>query len=121
MTIVDFPSQGSIGASLKPKRFDLEIYQGDTFDVDLSFNQPGGAPVDLTAINLAVGFVKGDGTDAEVPIVATHNDTGGVVNLLIEDTSALSGSYKWDLQLVSGTKKRTYIGGVVTVTEDITP
>lgn len=122
MTIVDFPSQGSIGASLKPKRYDLEIYQGDTFEVPLAFLQPDETPVDLTGVTLKVGFLKEDGSAPSTPLTATHNNTGGVVTLLIADTSTLAGVYKWDLQIVTvDNKKRTYIGGLVTVTEDITP
>lgn len=122
MSIVDFPSQGSIGASLKPKRYDLEIYQGDTFEVPLAFLQPDDSPVDLTGVTLKVGFQKQDGSAASVPLTASHNGTGGVVTLLISDTSTLAGTYEWDLQVITtDNKKRTYIGGLVTVTEDITP
>lgn len=123
MTIVDFPVQGSIGASRKPKRFDIEIYQGDTFEVTLVFKDSLGVEIDLTGVTFVTKFVGIDAApdpvtqpdaDAPVPI-------NGEVLISIVDTSTLSGEYHWDLQLVSGGKKRTYIGGIVTVTTDITP
>jgi len=120
-TIVDFPSQGTIGANLKPKRYDLEIYQGDSFEAKLSFKQTNGSPTDLTGITLAVGFLKEAGGAAEVPMLGSHDGTGGVVTLTIDDTSALSGTYKWDLQFIQGSKKRTYLGGLANVTGDISP
>lgn len=123
MTIVDFPKEGSIGTSLKPKRYDIELYQGDSFDVSISFKQTDGTPVDLTGTEIKAKIVAADGGTAPASQFDStgSNLAGGVVRLVIDDTSAFSGSYNWDLQLKQGTKQRTYIGGIVTVTGDITP
>jgi hypothetical protein len=122
MSIIDFPSQGSIGTSLKPKRMDIELYQGDSFDVSIEFKQANGDPVDLTGVTANVKFVAaGAGPTPPSQPVVDIDELTGIVNINIEDTSGFSGEYNWDLQLVQGTKKRTYVGGVVTVTEDITP
>jgi len=53
--IIDFPQQGVIGASLRPRRYDIEIYQGDTFEVILNFKN-GPNPTDLTGITYASAF-----------------------------------------------------------------
>lgn len=122
-TIIDSPSQGTIGTSLKPKRYDIEIYQGDTFEVSLEFLDATTAPVDLTGVTVNAKIVADidGGSPPSQPVTTGSDLPNGVVNLLIADTSGFSGTYRWDVQLVEGTKKRTYVGGKVIVTEDITP
>ena len=122
MGVVDFPQQGTIGANLLPKRYDIEIYQGDTFEVALNFKDGNQNPVDLTGFVGTVQFKNSQGTVMASPTV-TVNEGGilGRVLITLLDTSVLpEGSYSWDLQLSDGTRHRTYIGGRVVVTEDVT-
>lgn len=123
-SIVDFPKAGTLGTSLKPKRYDIELYQGDSFDVSISFKQSNGTPVDLSGVSIKARIVASEGgTPAPIATFDTSgsNLAGGIVKLAIDDTSGFNGTYSWDLQLKEGTKQRTYIGGVITVTGDITP
>lgn len=121
--ITDFPLVDTIGTSLRPQRYDIEMYQGDTFEVEFTFNQAGGAPVNLTGVTYASKFVGVDGAPDPVtqPVITCPTPTNGKVTFSIIDSSSLSGTYNWDLQLIIDGRKRTYIGGIVNVTTDITP
>lgn len=125
MTIVDFPSQGVIGTSLKPKRYDIEIYQGDTFGFTLVFKN-GTTPVDVTGWTVQAQIRKTiDNSLGETPnLGVTVGTTDGKITIDLTDTesAALGGdtNYQYDIQVSDGTVKRTYIGGKITVTEDIT-
>ena len=124
MSIVDFPSQGDIGSDLKPKRYDIELYQGDTFAFDMVFMN-GETAVDVTGWTAQAQIKKMDSTPGETPTLGLT--IGGVngkitVDLTDTETAALAGTteYKYDIQVSDGTSKRTFIGGKITVTEDIT-
>ena len=121
-TITDFITEGTIGLSLRPKRYDIELYQGDTFEVTLVFKDINQLPVNLTGVGYDCRFAAVAPTAAPTvqPTVSALTPTNGEVTILIENTSSLSGNYTWDLQLLNGTKKRTYIGGAVTITSDLT-
>ena len=121
-TITDFITEGIIGVSLRPKRYDIELYQGDTFEATLVFRDVNLAPIDLTGIELDCRLTPvSPNTSPQPPSpVAIAGPNIGEVTLLIVDTKTLSGNYTWDLQLVNGTRKRTYIGGLVTITTDLT-
>jgi hypothetical protein len=124
MSIIDFPSEGDIGTDLKPKRYDIEIYQGDTFSFNMVFKN-GSTPVDVTGWTAQAQIKKMDNTPGETPnLDLTVGTTDGkiVVSLTDTDTAALAGTtdYKYDIQVSDGTSKRTYIGGKITVTEDVT-
>ena len=123
MPITSFPQTGIIGQSLLPKRYDIEMYQGDTFEVILKFRNSLNVAIDLTGVTYICKFVgvPPAADPATQPVVTASTPANGEVTITIVNTSSLSGEYQWDLQLVNGTKKRTYIGGVVTVTSDITP
>ena len=127
MSIVDFPQQGTIGTSLMPKRYDIVLYQGDTFAFNLVLKDGSAALVDVTGWT-AEGQIKKvtDNAAAETPaLTVTTGTTDGLISVKISDTgtSALSGDtdYKYDIQLTdTGGNVRTIIGGTLTVTEDIT-
>lgn len=121
MTIIDFPQQGTIGANLLPKRYDIDIYQGDTFEVILNFKDGSNVGVDLTGFTGRAQFKPTVGTPIDITVQVNYGAVNGAVRLSYLDTSLLSGEYSWDLELEdSGGRKRTYIGGKVTVTTDIT-
>lgn len=120
-TIIDFVTEGTIGLSLRPKRYDIELYQGDTFEAVVLFKGAGAVAIDLTGIGFDCRLVPvANGAPPVTQPTATMGPNLGEVTILIVDTSSLSGAYNWDLQLTNGTRKRTYIGGSVTVTSDIT-
>jgi hypothetical protein len=126
-----------VGVSLRPKRIDIEVYQGDTFKFATVFKQPPavegqeGLPVDITGWvgkcevrsldNLTVEIT------ATVTIVDANNEPavdGSAGRILIDfgDTSLVDGGeYKYDVQMTdTGGNVRTFIGGKFIVVEDIT-
>lgn len=122
MPITDFVKQGTINTSLLPKRWDIDIYKGDTFDVTVNFKDSGDVGVDLTGFTGLVEFK--DDTEAVVAtptVTVNYNSVDGAVRIFLADTTVLDeGAYKYDLQLTDGAgKKRTFIGGIVNVTGDI--
>ena len=137
MSIVDFPVAGTVGASMKPQRFDFEVYQGDTFQFDLIL-KAGDVPVDLTGWTVKAQIKNyGDNTLAATPALDTTiaaDPTLGKIVIKLSDTgtSALAptaiatdgmavGEYKYDVQATdSYGNVRTFIGGKITVTEDVT-
>jgi hypothetical protein len=124
MSIIDFPSEGDIGVDVRPKRYDIEIYQGDTFTFTMTFLD-GATPVDVTGWTAQAQIKKMDNTPGETPNLGiTVGTTDGkiTVDLTDTETAALAGTtdYKYDIQVSDGTSKRTYIGGKITVTEDVT-
>jgi hypothetical protein len=128
MSIVDFPSQGTIGTNLKPKRYDIEVYQGDTLKFDLILKQPNTTAVDVTGWVGVANIVKTtDNAAAETPeLTLTVGGVDGKVTVKLSNTAtaALTATteYKYDIQLTdTDDNTRTYIGGKLTVTEDVEP
>lgn len=126
MSITNFPTEGTVGTTLRPKRFDLEVYQGDTFTFNLVLKGDGGTPLDLTGWEGIAQIKKADGSPGETPSLDLDiGDTNGtvVISLTGTESNALdpdSGPYKYDVQLTdTAGNKRTFIGGVITITEDI--
>jgi hypothetical protein len=128
MGVVTFPSEGTIGSSFLPKRYDITVYQGDTFKFKTVFNQPPvdpettGLPVDITGWT-GLCQVKDDTNQQLISATVTvTNPTGGEVEVDFGDTSLVpGGEYKYDLEMTdSGLNKRTFIGGKFIVVEDIT-
>lgn len=124
MGVVDFPQQGTIGTTLKPKRFDIEIYQGDTFRFHLNLT---GAGLDMTGWTAIAQIRKiSDSSPGETPTLDVDLDAANtrfIVFLSDTDTAALNETteYKYDIQVTdSSSNKRTLIGGKITVTEDVT-
>lgn len=124
MGVVDFPQQGTIGTTLKPKRFDIDIYQGDTFQFYLNFT---GTGLDMTGWTGTADIQKmSDSSPGETPTLGVTLDapnTRFLVDLTDTETAALAEAtaYKYDIQVTDASgNKRTFIGGKITVTEDIT-
>lgn len=123
-TVIDSQSQGTIGTTLQPKRYDIVLYQGDTFTFSLTLKN-GATPIDVTGWTPLAQIKKtSDNTPGETPVLGvTVGTTDGKITIKLTDTetAALQGSteYKYDIQLSDGTNKRTFIGGKITVTEDI--
>jgi hypothetical protein len=121
MSIVNLPSEGSIGASRKPKRFDIEVYQGDTFPFYLTFS---GASLNVTGWTATATVKKvDDGTVVNGIITIGAVDTTNKRFLIDLDSETLlpDTEYMYDVQVIDASaNKRTFIGGIITVIEDIT-
>lgn len=126
-TIIDFPTQGTIGTSLKPKRYDIELYQGDTFMFTMTLKN-GSTPINITGWTPLAQIRKvSDETLGETPAldatVPTGTDGVVLIGLSNTETGALDGDteYKYDIQLEDASGNiRTFIGGKITITADIT-
>lgn len=119
--VVDYTQQGTIGTTRKPKRFDIEMYQGDTFPFYLTFS---GASLDVTGWT-ATATVKKSSDSSSVASVITVGAVDTVnKRFLINVNSELltpGTDYKYDVQVIdSASNKRTFIGGKISVDEDIT-
>lgn len=124
-TVVDFPSQGTIGANLQPKRFDIVIYQGDTFKFNLALKS-GITPVDVTGWTARVAILKSGNTPGETPeMTVLVGDVDGKITISLTgtETAALLNNteYIYDVEIEDTDENiRTLIGGTIIVTEDIT-
>lgn len=123
MPITDYTKQGTIGTSRLPKRYDLEIYRGDTLDEIISFKDINGAGVNLAGFTALVEFkqLTSETIVATPTMTVNYASVNGNVRMFISDTSTIpEGQYRWDLQLTDpGGSRRTYIGGFVNVTGDV--
>lgn len=128
MGVVNFDKEGDIGITLRPKRFDIEVYQGDTFKFETVFRQPAaapateGAPVDVSGWTGKCQVKDNANTQVLPAIVTVIDGPGGKIGVDFGDTSAVAGGdYKYDLEMTdAGGSKRTFIGGKFVVVEDIT-
>lgn len=120
--VTDYPEAGAkIGTTLKPKRFDIDIYQGDTFSFFLTFTDQG---IDVTGWT-GSAVVKAIDTKVAVSNAVTVSavDTVNKRFTVSLDSDLLDPGveYMYDVQVTdAGGNKRTFIGGKVTVDEDIT-
>lgn len=125
MGIIDQPSKGTIGRTQRPERYDIEVYKGDTLFFNLVLRGDKGTPLDLTGWTAKAQIKKvNDSSPGETPnLIVNIDGPTGTVNIGLTDTdsAALSQStvYKYDVQLSDGTNTRTFIGGTIRVTEDI--
>lgn len=123
MPISSFSSQGTIGATVLPKRYDIAIYEGDTFSVTLNFKDASNVAIDLTGFTGLCQFKNSANTATVATPTVTVNSggvTGAVLIQLLDTTILTEGTYLYDVQLTDPSgKKRTYIGGQITVTGDI--
>lgn len=122
MGIETFPSQGEVGANRQPKRYDLLIYRGDTLDEIFAFKDANGTGVNLTGFSALVEFkdLNADNVVATPTMTVNYNGNGNVRMFMLDTTPIPAGSYRWDLQLTDASNnRRTYIGGLVTVTGDV--
>jgi hypothetical protein len=125
MGVIDFDQEGVIGTNLQPKRFDIVIYQGDTFSFNLVLSN-GGTPLDVTSWTGEAEIRKAsDSTPGETPnMTVAVGTTDGKITISLTDTQTAAlinnTEYMYDVQLSDGSNIRTFIGGKITVTEDVT-
>lgn len=124
--VTDFTSEGVIGESIQPKRYDIAIYQGDTFKFEILISS-GATPIDLTGWTVIAQIRKINDTPGETPnINATLGGVNGKVSLSITNTGTgllEDETYIYDVQITDNATPtpnvRTFIGGNVLVTKDI--
>lgn len=120
-TIIDFPTGDTIGASRKPKRYDIDLYQGDTFSFYLAFTGASLSTTGWTA-NSVVKTVKEKTPVPGIIIISAIDTVANRFTVSIDSNSLESGTeYMYDVQVTdAGGNKRTFIGGKIITTEDIT-
>lgn len=124
MTVADFPAAGTIGATVKPKRYDIEMYKGDTFSFALKLMNASSVVIDMTGWTVSAQmktYTNGVvGSTVSGSFTASTPNNTGVVSFTFDSTSLAAGDYIYDVQFTdTSAQKRTFIGGKVTVTADI--
>lgn len=117
-SVIEFPAEGPIGHNLMPKRHDIEMYQNDTFSFDLTFKNSLGAAIDVTGWTVLAQIKNVIGGTLAGTFQSTVGGINGKVTITLPDAITV-GQYKYDVQVSDGTNKRTYIGGFINVSEDI--
>lgn len=107
--------------SALPQRYDLGLYAGDYFSMNMTLMNKDGTIPNLTGYSSSAQIRDAPGGSllASFGIVFTNN----VITLALqtEDTQNLSGDYVWDCELINPSGLiRTVVGGEVTVTVDVT-
>lgn len=121
MGVIDFPSAGIIGTSLKPKRYDIEVYQGDSFEFNLELSYQT-IPTDVTGwVGLCQVRDSADLLIGTAAVSIVGPPANGVIKVNFDSmTNSPEGEYRYDLQMTdAGGKKRTFIGGKLTITVDV--
>lgn len=124
--VVDFGRSGVLGVTQKPKRYDMDLYQGDTFAFYLTFSG-----TDLNVAGWTAASTVHTVDNAGTPVVTTGIITIDPIDIVNKRflvkvnsetlTPAPAREFRYDIQVTdSSGNKRTYIGGKITVTEDIT-
>lgn len=106
---------------MSPGRYDLDIYAGDDWSRQLTFQATGGTALALPTTGWAAQIRTSRAATAAVPITVDASSAAvGIIRLsLPPSVTADLQSGVWDLQCSSG-GTRTYVQGTVTVTRDVT-
>lgn len=123
---------------MKPGKYDLDLYQGDTFrrtfrvrarlfDTDSGL-WTAGDYIDLTGYTGKCQFretVIATDVAAELAVtILDQNATPGGISVTLtpaQATALTKAAYKWDLQLTNPAGDvSTYLAGTVTVTQEVT-
>lgn len=110
-------------------KYDITWYQGDTFDLVLTWRQSNSDPVDLSGYT-AVAQLRASADSEDVVLeMTTDDDTivlGGVDGTITFNVSAVdmaavpAGSYKYDLEMVSGDTVKKLLYGKFKVLAEVT-
>lgn len=103
----------------------LDLYQGDDWTAVVYVQDPSGNPVDVSDHTAKAQIRRSSAdTDSTVDAEMTTSITGFTVTLGLTHTvlAALSGSYRWDLQLtdIASGGVQTVLYGPVTVLAEVT-
>lgn len=109
---------------MKPARYDLKLYRGDTYTWRFTFwsDDDHTVPADLTTVEIAAEIRDRSAGAKVTALTCTLNPPNVVdVNLAADDCGFLPVKGGWDLQLIyPGDIVRTVVAGSVQVTADIT-
>jgi len=112
--------------SILPAKVDYEIWQGDTWEPGTITATISGTPINFTGYTAKMEIRNAISNDVALTL---QNGSGitlssvGVITIVMTatQTSGLIGDYKYDLQITdTGSKKRTYTNGFITVLADST-
>jgi hypothetical protein len=108
---------------MQPAEFDLSLYRGDTFRLQLKLweDQAASLPVDLTGATADSQIRNKPGGDIIVPLAATVT-APSIIDAVLLATDAASLPKRrgaWDLQVTSG-DVFSPVAGKVSIKEDIT-
>lgn len=124
MGVTNWENESTIGVSLRPKRYDIEIYRGDSFKFYLGLNDDDENPIDITGWTGRCQVRDTSGaTIIDTPTVTIEGPpSDGTLLVDFGVTSDVEpGEYKYDVETTdSGGNVRTFIGGKFTVTVDVT-
>jgi hypothetical protein len=123
-----FPGQtpsGVLGQDLLPSNFDLVLYRGDYFSLNVTLTDATSAPINLTGYTAKSCIKSGYAASSEFDATCTiATPTNGVVNITFPSAvteTITAGSYIWDFQLTDPSGNvRTYLTGDVTVYDEVT-
>lgn len=122
-----FPGQvptGVLGQDLLPSNYDLVLYRGDYFSLNVTMTDANSNPINLTGYTgkscIKSGYAASSEYDATITITTP---TTGVVTVTYPSSvteTILAGSYIWDFQLTDPSGNvRTYLTGDVTVYDEV--
>lgn len=128
MSVRDFVVDKIVGVELRPKRINIEIYQGDTFTFNAVLTDAASNPIDFTGWSVVAQIRKIDNTPGETPTLDVTLQANGVLNVFLSGTEteilqpqSPETPYAYDVQLTDASgNRRTIIGGTINITEDIT-
>ena len=104
------------------------IQQGALFEWSVTLENPDNTAMDLTGYTVRGQLRRTfDSTTIDLDLTtATHisitNAAGGIISLTVDaaTTATLSGSYKFDIELVSGASVYRILQGTMTVSREVT-
>lgn len=128
MADIVFPGSiagGPLGSDYLPTNYDLVLYRGDYFSMNVTLKDSGGTPINLTGYSaqssIRTSFDSPTSYDATVSI---SNPTTGVVTVKFPSLVTVDlepGDYIWDFQVTEPSgDKRTYLAGDVKVYGEVT-
>lgn len=127
MADIVFPGEaagGPINQDHLPENYDLVLYKGDTFTMNLSFTDSNNVVLDLTGYVAKCQIRSTFSAVTSYDAACTVDGPSGTVTVKFDaaTTETISaGSYVWDFQLTSaGGDVRTYLAGDVTVYDEVT-
>ncbi len=100
-----------------PAPWDLNIYQGDTFDLRLTLTR-NEDPIDLSSAVVTARVKDKLGVLYNFTVVEKRNDGFLHIRLPAVSTTLIGGGM-WDLQIEVGGNVRTYLRGRVNVVKDV--
>jgi len=110
------------------QKLDIEIEQGATFRVTLTWNDENGTPTDLTGWSARMQ-IREDIDDAATlhsmvsPTDITLGDAAGTIELLITATDTEAFTFEtatYDLEMVNGTEVTRLVKGTVKLIKEVT-